>query len=147
MDFEDGKRRLGLVVAACGRRGGLRWGVCLPSQDGRMGFVLPARRPPALRGPSARTWPPRRPARRYSVRRVSTASGESERSVLISVRRRKRTEREGPGVRAPDSPCPPVRADCPPLLQLPGLGQRGERAAPARLALAPRGGDPDRPFS
>lgn len=26
MDFEDGKRRLRLVVAACGRWGGLRWG-------------------------------------------------------------------------------------------------------------------------
>ena len=32
-------------------------GVCLPSQDGRVGFVLRARRPPARRGPGARSRP------------------------------------------------------------------------------------------
>lgn len=92
MDFEDGKRRL----RPAGVVGTRRWpapGVCAPSQNGRVGFVLWAPRPPGRRGPRARSRLPGFPARPGSVRR---APG---RSVRAQVPGRARPELEG--LRAP----------------------------------------------
>lgn len=121
-------------------------GVCLPSQDGRVGFVLRARRPPAsppAAGPVAEVGlcgDPRAPI----PPAVAGALGVPCRPRGCG---RTRPERDGLRTRAPDSPRSRCRriAPTPPTSRSRAQGRVGP---PLRqLAFAPHRSDPDRPFS
>lgn len=126
-------------------------GVCLRSQDGRVGFVLRARRPPARRGPSARNRPVWGPAAPCRARPAPAAAGD----LGVPCRPRCGEGRAqsttasglGPRTRAPDSPRPPC-VEIAPTPPTPRGRAEGRVGPPLpRLAFAPQGGDPARPFS
>ena len=94
-------------------------GVCLRSQDGRVGFVLRARRPPARRGPSARNRPVWEPARLVAPARRPLPPGTWEFRAGL-----------GEGKGAPRAPRPPVSGPGLALRTRPG---RGAWKLPRRL--------------
>lgn len=120
-------------------------GVCLRSQDGRVGFVLRARRPPARRGPSARNRPVWGPARPVApARRPLPPETWEFRAGL------------GAGKGAPKAPRPPewgpdsrpglapaaVRGNCPGASSSSVSGREESGASPASSRVRPTGRRP-----
>lgn len=140
MDYEDGKRCLWLVAAVSGRRAGVRRGSVYRLKMAVWAlFCGPRGRPAARLGPSAGSRPFWGPVRRDPAR---PAPGD------LGVPCRPKGLGEGRGPRAqrpPDSPRRMKIASTPPTSRSRANGRM--RPSPPRLALAPRGSDPDRLFS